>query len=1496
MKVKLFLLGVLGVLFCFSANILAEDLKIEEGKNDLNFKFKGENIWYDDQEVYDNVTIGAGTSVILEDQWQHVFLSSNTETTTALREIEYVVDDSDPYNIITATRTVQDVTNTTTIKYRNDENIATLSLAKEGTLILNVGSGLSLRNQYSLVTSTQDVSLENKKTGDFVRIASGYFSNETTDLYALSGYFDGVYKTYLNREILDLVSIVPSDSANLFSGTILFGAGEGIEKETVLTFLPTSTKEAVEPLGVLPPSPDSEIIQQPTGAVITNNVVVEDESIESRNNDVAWMLNDFQVDTSRAVLDVIGTNQLIANLYEDPRAVVLLGNIYGAGTIVKRGGGNLYLAGDATGLTGLKTGFSWNVEDGWLIAGAQANLGTGALYIDSAGTLGLVGGDIAAIKIDDFTNSVISGAIYASGFSNEFSNDMTFNGGEVVLSVGTKKLSGDIYTTDQLGIANINFTGSDIGGASLILSGSNNAREFQIEFTGIGNYLITNADGLASEAITAEGTSPASQFTLVLDQKTDVEYSGNLTGEMYLHKLGTGTLTLSGTNTYSKGTYISEGAIALTDAESIGTGHIMFNNGVRGSSDTYASLKVIEATSGNVALNNTIYVDEGAIFNVYGNQTLTLFGDIRRYDATSGYEADFIKTGTGLLEIAKSSGTTNVKDINISTFTVQAGDFKLREGVVLTSSFDLQGVNANLIMDKDSAISKNINISSGNLKIYNQANISSATVNFLNTSTSSLSSLYVSSNTILSTTTLSNQINVAKGLHFVNDSELTAYANAFNFIANSSNTILQKSGTGNFTFNVGNTSPYNLGELSVKGGQFSFASTVSGSSATVNISTIVVDGGILALKQGTYLTSSQSEIEIKTGGIGIYDETSIDPNILLNFNGTNPNNLARLIVEKSGANLISNIAISTGLIVQNEGTLTLTGTSVVGSSGIFGKDGEGMMIISNTGDFNVGELRLIDGDMVINNSTITANIASILGGTLNVKQNSIFNITSAMNIQNAVLRGFGMINGTVNANTNSVIKVDGDSDNEFGTMTIGSLNFNSGSTLSIDVNSSEESDFVNVLNNVQIANGSNLYVNVIGDESEYSDKKTYEIITAGNSISILDPANISIFNTSLSNLRLVSNLYRSGRSIFLSLYQSFSEYELPNATKNQQAMLDILNSIHENNESAMQDTLNKVDEEYLSGTVQFTSAMQDLSGIFYVNSFEASSLLSKVNMVYNRLSDIGSTDRRIWAQAYTNNNGVAKNLDNPKFENNVSGMIMGYDMLQEDDNLFGFSCFYGTGELKQLNDKADVSDFGANAYTVYNYDQFTVKGLAGLGVQNYDATRTLNFINGNTINTKYSVNVINIDAEGAYNYVLNQYLILKPFVGLNFAIVSNDSFEESSVYEQNLKIDAKSYTRSEVRAGVGIGNTIESKFSWYFSTAIKQIVDGEKAVMTASFVNVPDEKFMIEGTELPKMTISGNLGCSYDIGSNINLFIDLSSNMGSDMTSQTGSIGALYRW
>ena len=127
-------------LFVFVSSSYCDDLKIEEGKN-LKFDFKGDNAWYDDTQVYQDINIGAGTKVVLGSEWQYVLVSSSTKKKLSNRDVE--IEGS------TQTKRVQDELYETTYEYRNDENIATLALT--GTLTLNSGSELSIRNQYSLL-------------------------------------------------------------------------------------------------------------------------------------------------------------------------------------------------------------------------------------------------------------------------------------------------------------------------------------------------------------------------------------------------------------------------------------------------------------------------------------------------------------------------------------------------------------------------------------------------------------------------------------------------------------------------------------------------------------------------------------------------------------------------------------------------------------------------------------------------------------------------------------------------------------------------------------------------------------------------------------------------------------------------------------------------------------------------------------------------------------------------------------------------------------------------------------------------------------------------------------------------------------------------------------------------------------------------------------------------------------------------------------------------
>lgn len=1831
MKFKQLLLLVLFFVFCISLNVFADDLKIEDGKN-LKFEFKGYND-YDDQQVYDNVTIGAGTKVVLDSQWQYVYISSDTATTYT-DGVKY-----DTTTVPVSSSSVINSVETTTYKYRNDENIATLSIAKDGVLTLNSGSELSLRNQYSLITSTQDVSLKYSIVGkddegqDIIVLTEANTSNMK---YTESeGYNDCTnYNGTYNRNIID--------SADIFTGDIKFG--EGIV-DTVLTFQQVATSSAKKN-GILPIVKESVIVpgKGVTGTTTETDSIV-DISEGKPTEEYTSFINNFQIDSNRAVFNVLGDVYFTGKEYTMDASSNSF--ISGNGTVVKAGAGTLYLLSemdlsgqekyvDSTGLTGSNTGYAWSIEDGILAAARQENLGTGNIYIDTKGSLALL------------------------TMSGDFANNITSNSGGIIIRDGISSLkptniglSGDITGNA------VNF--SMLGYSNVTLTGTNTVDNFSIYFSGAKNNLILNISNLADQSVSAynvtkEATDKEfSNFTLVIDQDSDVEYKGSLNGEMYVTKTGTGTLTLSGTNTYTEGTYISEGSILMTNASSLGTGKIWFDSGVRGSSSTYASIGVSSLTVGTIDLLNNIHIDEGAVFNVYEGQQISLQGDVSRYNTSTGYETEFVKTGLGLLEIAKSSST--IRKVNMSTFTVQEGGFNLDENVVLNSYFSLNSDSAYLSMENGAGVKNTIDIDAGDLIIFNDSNISTATVNFNSTSTVTLSQLHITSNTVLSTATLQNPITVTKGIDFVIDATTTANLNAFNFVS-TNDSIIEKSGNGDLNFNTNNTN-FTLSNLTVDGGYFNL---VSNSSMTVS-STTIVDGGFLSFEQGSFFQSSASGIDekivVSSGGIKIYDDNNIEGSTLLSFEGTDPNNLAKLIVEADNVNLTNSIFVKTGVIVENEKNLTISGDSInydSTSSGIFAKSGAGTMTIAQTSGgagFDMGQIAVLEGLMnvttdvnvstvvvtgytssmnisnstmtvvndfdlfdydnlllssaklsvgndlsissgsfSINNSTVTVankldmldmalfsvagssvtaqsligeniaddisistsnvivsssmtltdfsaldvfnsrltvgtdlalssgsftvnnstvsvvnslnmddlelfsiarssftaqsliveNIANdisistsnvivsssmaltnfsgldvfnsrltvgtdlalssgsftvenstvsvvnnldmsnldlfavressltakelisadvtgveisasnvivssgmalsnfesldIVNSDLTVGSNfdlfngtatftnsnlfvgkdltfsdSIFEIsTTSLNISSnayftrsnliissssissdymsvykssitlrnesvlaadveldtdSILNGFGSVNGALHVNSDAGVSI-GETSSQLGQMSANSVKFNSGSTLYVDVKSSNSvtsNDQLEVLGDVTVETGVTLDVNIIGDNSEFNRKKSFEIITYTG---VLDPLNVAIFdNIILSSARLKADVESVGNSIFLNIFQRWSSYTLPKPTTNQQVMMDTLNNISDDSaESLIFDaTLSKMDELYgdyqdTGNSVPFITAMADLSGLMYANSFQSSALLanSKINMTYNRLIDFEDREQNnIWAQVYTNTQSIEKNEDNSKFENNVSGLIAGFDTFTTEDFIVGISGFYGTGQFKQLEDKADINDAGVNAYAYYQYDDIEIKGLMGYGIQNYEATRKIRFIN-QEIKSNYSVNVLNFDIEAAYRYSLNNTMVLKPLVGLNCTVTSNDQIVEDGNLEQKLSIDSGHYTKADFRVGIGLQSNNSSKFNWYVSAIAKQIIDGDKLTMTASFAAIPDEKFEIESTKLSDTVFSGNIGGLYSLTKSINLFIDLSSDTSSSTNMLSGNVGASYRW
>jgi len=293
-----------------------------------------------------------------------------------------------------------------------------------------------------------------------------------------------------------------------------------------------------------------------------------------------------------------------------------------------------------------------------------------------------------------------------NGGGTEFVNTSTAGTAIITTNIGALTFFHDSSTAGSATITNnfdaaTVFVNTSTAGTATITTNDGGGTFFNDSSTGGQARFITNAAGifdissLSSVGMTAgsiEGAGTyrlgSKAFTVGLNNLS-TEVSGSVVGMGgALIKVGTGTLTLTGTNTYSGGTDINGGILAVnSDANlgsaplSLGTGPLSFNGGTLealGAGGGITSSKVITLNAGG----GTFLADAGT--------TSTLNG------AISGMGA-FTKNGAGTLTLTGdntySGGTT------ISAGTLQARSttaFSPNSAFTVNSVLDLYG-NSNTV-------------------------------------------------------------------------------------------------------------------------------------------------------------------------------------------------------------------------------------------------------------------------------------------------------------------------------------------------------------------------------------------------------------------------------------------------------------------------------------------------------------------------------------------------------------------------------------------------------------------------------------------------------------------------------------------------------------------------------------------------------------------------------------------------------------------------------
>ncbi|MFJ0419509.1 autotransporter BatB, partial [Bordetella bronchiseptica] len=359
-----------------------------------------------------------------------------------------------------------------------------------------------------------------------------------------------------------------------------------------------------------------------------------------------------------------------------------MGDIGGAGALVKTGAGTLLLGGDSLYAGGTV------VNAGTVQVFKDASLGGGALTLNNASLASL--GSFSTARAATLTGNGTFDT--ATGTTLGWTGDIGGAGALVKTGQGTLVLGGD----NQYG-----------GGTTVNAGAVQVARDANLG-AAAGTVALNDAR-LASTGTfsTARAATLTGNGTFDTATGTTLEWTGDIGGAGALVKTGQGTLVLGGDNQYGGGTTVNAGAVQVARDANLGVaaGTVALNGGTLAASASFSSARGVTIGAGNGAMSvasgasldwqgliggTGALAKEGAGTLVLGNDnqyaggTVVNAGTVQvARDANLGAAAGAVTLDGGTL--AASAGFTSARGV-----TIGAGNGAM--SVASGASLDWQGL------------------------------------------------------------------------------------------------------------------------------------------------------------------------------------------------------------------------------------------------------------------------------------------------------------------------------------------------------------------------------------------------------------------------------------------------------------------------------------------------------------------------------------------------------------------------------------------------------------------------------------------------------------------------------------------------------------------------------------------------------------------------------------------------------------------------------------
>ncbi|HHT8371791.1 TPA: fibronectin-binding autotransporter adhesin ShdA [Salmonella enterica] len=353
--------------------------------------------------------------------------------------------------------------------------------------------------------------------------------------------------------------------------------------------------------------------------------------------------------------------------------------LFGSGSLVKTGTGELTLSGDnsysgGTTITGgtLTADHADSLGSGDIANSGVLQVGEGELKNTLSGSGSLVktgSGELTLSGDNDYSGgTIISDGTLIADNANSLGTGAVANSG--VLQVGEGELENTLSGSGSL---------MKTGTGELTLSGDNNGYSGGTTITG-GTLIADSADSLGTGAVANSGVL----------QVGEGELENTLSGSGSLVKTGTGELTLSGDNSYSGGTTITDGTLTADHADSLGTGAVAnsgvlqvgegeLENTLSGSGSLVKTGTGELTLSGDNSYSGTTTITDGTLIaanvNALGGGNIDNSGTLM-LDANGAFELANVTTHTGATTALAAGSTLDAGQLtqeNGSTLSIDLG-------------------------------------------------------------------------------------------------------------------------------------------------------------------------------------------------------------------------------------------------------------------------------------------------------------------------------------------------------------------------------------------------------------------------------------------------------------------------------------------------------------------------------------------------------------------------------------------------------------------------------------------------------------------------------------------------------------------------------------------------------------------------------------------------------------------------------------------------------